>query len=243
MRRYIAEALGTFAIVFTGCGALLVGGERLGDAGVALAFGMAFTVMLFAVGPVSGGHCNPALSVAMVLTGRFGARELLPYIAAQIAGGAAGAAAIVAMANGRPGGTPRAAELIAVGYDRLSPGFYGWTAALVAEFVLSALFVFVVLAVTAPRSTRTSATGPFAAGVAYALVHLVGLPVTKLAANPARAIGPALLAGGAALDQVWLFVAAPIAGAAFAALAHRYLQADAVYTAENAPASRRSPAA
>lgn len=256
MRRYVAEAIGTFGIVLSGCGAALVGGSRLGDAGVALAFGMALAAMLFAAGPISGGHFNPAVSIAMALTGRLRRREVVPYLAAQLAGGVAGAGAVVAMANGRPGGTPRAAEAISNGFGRFSPGFYGITSAIVAEVTLTALFVFVVLSVAAPPrpaferpllhgppSSRlpapspSSALLPLAAGTAYALIHLVGLPVTRLAANPARALGPALLAGGGALEQVWLFIVAPIGGGLLAALAHRYLRGPA-----SAPAADTAPA-
>jgi len=174
------------------------------------------------------------VTIAMAVAGRLRGRDVLPYIAAQIGGGVAGAAAVVTMANGRPGGTPRAAESIANGYGRLSPGFYGLSSALLAEIALTALFVLVLLSVSAPPPegaprarppALTSAALPLAAGTTYTLIHIVGLPVTRLAANPARALGPALLAGGLALEQVWLFVAAPIVGGLLAAAAHRYLRA------------------
>jgi aquaporin Z len=249
MKRYAAEAIGSFGIVLAGCGAALVGGARLGDAGVALAFGLALAAMLFATAPISGGHLNPAVTIAMALTGQLRGRDVAPYIAAQLAGGVAGAGAVVVIASGRPGGHPRAAEAITNGFGRLSPGFYGLTSALVAEVALTALFVFVVLSVAAPAQGRllagplssranapSSATLPLAAGTAYTLIHLVGLPVTRLAANPARALGPALLAGGAALEQVWLFVAAPLAGGLLAALAHRALRGPAPAPATDAPA-------
>src|SRR5512133_457854 len=159
MRRYSAEAIGTFAIVFTGCGASLIGGARLGDAGVALAFGLSLAAMLFAAGPISGGHFNPAVTVAMALTRRLHRRDVLPYIAAQVGGGILGAGAAIVMAEGRPGGAPRAAESIANGYGRLSPGFYGLGSAVIAEVVLTALFVFVYLGVSSnapagPRGAR-----------------------------------------------------------------------------------------
>jgi aquaporin Z len=257
MRRYMAEAIGTFGIVLSGCGAALVGGARLGDAGVALAFGLSLAAMLFAAGPISGGHFNPAVTLAMALSGRLPGRDVVPYIAAQIGGGVAGAGAVITMANGRPGGAPRAAEAIANGFGRHSPGFYGVASALLAEITLTALFVFVFLSVSVSMSPRpvhlgplprlrppvspppsSSAALPLAAGAAYALIHLVGLPVTRLAANPARALGPALLAGGAALEQVWLFIAAPIAGGLLAALAHRYLRGPhAAPAADTAPTS------
>lgn len=235
MRRYSAEAIGTFAIVFTGCGASLVGGARLGDAGLALAFGLALAAMLFAAGPISGGHFNPAVTVAMALTRRLRGRDVLPYVASQLGGGVLGAAAAITMAEGRPGGAPRAAESIANGYGRLSPGFYGLGSAAIAEVVLTALFVFVYLGVST-RAPAEAGAGrapaapspallPLAAGLAYTLVHLVGFQVTRVAVNPARALGPALIAGGVALDQVWLFVVAPIAGGFLAAGAHRLLHA------------------
>ncbi len=235
MRRYSAEAIGTFAIVFTGCGASLVGGAKLGDTGAAFAFGLSLAAMLFAAGPISGGHFNPAVTAAMAVTRRLPARDVLPYIAAQLGGGVLGAAAALAMAEGRPGGAPRAAESIANGYGRLSPGFYGLGSALIAEVVLTALFVFVYLGVApkAPAGVTTSrahatpsaALLPLAAGLTYTLIHLVGLQVTRLAANPARALGPALLAGGLALEQVWVFFLAPIAGGLLAAGAHQLLHA------------------
>jgi aquaporin Z len=235
MRRYSAEAIGTFGIVFTGCGASLVGGARLGDAGTALAFGLALAAMLFAAGPISGGHFNPAVTVAMAVTRRLAWRDVLPYIAAQLGGGVLGAAAAITMAEGRPGAAPRAAESIANGYGRLSPGFYGPGSAVIAEVVLTALFVFVYLGVAAKAPSEAPSSRapvppspallPLAAGLAYTLIHLVGFQVTRLAANPARALGPALIAGGVALDQVWLFVVAPIAGGLLAAGAHRLLQA------------------
>ena len=236
MRRYSAEAIGTFAIVFTGCGASLIGGARLGDAGVALAFGLSLAAMLFAAGPISGGHFNPAVTLAMAVTRRLRRRDVLPYIAAQLGGGILGASAAIAMAEGRPGGAPRAAEAIANGYGRLSPGVYGPSSAAIAEVVLTALFVFVYLGVSSNQTAEVASAGraqalpspallPLAAGLAYTLIHLVGFQVTRVAANPARALGPALIAGGAALDQLWLFVVAPIAGGLLAAGAHRLLHA------------------
>lgn len=231
MRRYPAEAIGTFAIVFTGCGASLIAGPRLGDAGVALAFGLALAAMLFAAGPISGGHFNPAVTAAMAITRRMAWRDVPGYIAAQLGGGVLGAAAAITMAEGRPGGAPRAAESIANGYGRLSPGYYGLGSALIAEVVLTALFVFVYLGV-APTTPTTRAPAqpspallPLAAGLSYTLIHLVGFQVTRLAANPARALGPALLAGGLPLAQVWLFVVAPLVGGVLAAGAHRLLHA------------------
>jgi aquaporin Z len=246
MRRYSAEAIGTFAVVFSGCGASLVAGEKLGDAGVALAFGLSLAVMLFSAGPISGGHFNPAVTFAMALTRRLPARDVLPYVAAQLGGGVLGAGTALAMAEGRPGGAPRAAESIANGYARLSPGFYGAGSAAIAEVVLTALFVFVYLGVSAPprpngppssgtartRPVGTPALLPGAAGLSYTLIHLVGREITRLGANPARSLGPALFAGGTAREQLWLFFVAPLVGGAIAAGAHWQL---------HAPSSETSP--
>jgi aquaporin Z len=250
MRRYAAEAIGTFAVVFMGCGAALVGAGRIGDAGVALAFGLALAAMMLALGSISGATCNPAVTVAMAIAGRLPARDVAPYIAAQLGGGTAGAALVLAMAGGRPGGAPLAAQALANGYGRLSPGFYDLSAALIAEVVLTGLFTLVVLGASKPHETAgaqpppsysgravaglgslagagplgsTGLVAALAAGGSYALIHLVGLPVTKMAANPARALGPALFAGGEALAQVWVFLAAPVAGAALAAFVYRAL--------------------
>lgn len=237
MRRFAAEAVGTFAVVFTGLGAVAIGGARLGDAGAALAFGLALAAMTLVLAPISGAALNPAVTLAMAVVGRLSPRDVAPYMAAQVAGGSAGAALVLTMANGRPGGAPFAASSIANGYDRLSPGFYGVESALIAEVTLTALFVFVFLGASSrwaapslgsPSSARSvvGVDAPrlaLAAGLAYALIHLVGSPVTRLSANPARSIGPALFAGGAALSQLWLFVAAPLAGALIAAATYRYL--------------------
>ncbi len=249
MRKYTAEALGTFAVVFTGLGAMAVGGERLGLVGVAIAFGVALGAMTLALAPLSGAHLNPAVSVAMAIGGRLAPRELLPYVAAQLAGGTAGAGLAVTMAQGRPGGGALVARAVASGWGRGSPGYYGLGSAAVAEIGLTAMFAFVVLAVAsrggaaASRRIEASPTAlAAAAGLAYGLVHLVGLPVSNVAANPARAIGPALLAGGESLSQLWLFVAAPVAGGVLAALAHRAVYGvPSVAPAPSAPAPAPAP--
>jgi aquaporin Z len=237
MRRYAVEGLGTFAVMFTGSGAILVGGERLGDAGVALAFGLALAVMMFATQPLSAAHVwmapraaptpqafgfNPAIVFAAFVAGRISGREAVGYASGQLAGGVAGSALALGIANGRPGGAPLAARALANGYEQLSPGFYGLGSAFLAEATLTGLFVFVVLG--ASRSPLL----PAIAGLAYGLVHLVGRPVTGLAANPARALGPALFAGAPALEQLWLFFAAPLAGALAATLAFRALSPEPV---------------
>lgn len=237
MRRYIAEGIGSFAIVFVGCGATLLSGEKLGVLGIALSYGLSLAIMHLALSPLSGGHCNPALSLSAWVTGRLSGRDVLPYSAAQLGGGALGSALALYIAGNRPGGTPQAAMILANGYDRLSPGYYGIGAAFLTEMVLTAILVFVFLGATRPKefeglkgegrviAPKSAAGGisALASGGAYALIHLVGYSVTKMGANPARSFGPALLAGGMALEQAWLFLAAPMLGALFAGLAHRAL--------------------
>lgn len=235
MRRYVAEAVGTFAVVFAGCGAAAIGGARLGDAGVALGFGLALAAMTLVLAPISGAHLNPAVTVAMAAVGRLRLREVGPYIGAQLAGGVLGSGLVMVIAGGRAGGAPLAAESLANGYGHLSPGAYGLPSALVAEVALTAIVALVLLSVSdahpkgglsleaAQAHRSTHAVTAAAVGVAYTLVHLVGIPVTKLAVNPARALGPALFAQGDALSQLWLFLLAPIAGALLAAGLHRAL--------------------
>ncbi len=237
MRRYVAEAVGTFGILFAGCGATVVAGARIGDTGVALAFGLALAAMTLVLSPVSGAHLNPAVSVAMAAVGRFRWRDVPGYIGAQLAGGVLGVGLVLVLASGRAGGSPLAAESLSTGYGRLSPGAYSLSAALVAEIALTALLVLVLLSVSdahpkggltaeAAQAHRSNhAISAAAVGVAYTLIHLIGLPVTKLAANPARALGPALFAGGDALSQLWLFLLAPVVGACVAAGLYRALWA------------------
>jgi aquaporin Z len=220
-RNYGAEGIGTFAVVFAGCGAAAVGAAALGPMGVALAFGLAFTAIALAVGPVSGAHLNPAVTLAAALAGRMRARDALGYVAAQSAGATLGAALAITVARGRPGGAPSVAAALAGGYGAASPGFYGAGSALLVEVGLTAILAFVLLGVLARRPHASGALYAAAGGVGYTLVHLVGMPVTGLPANPARALGAALLAGGIAQSQLWVFVLGPMLGGALAAVAYR----------------------
>ncbi|MDI1452046.1 aquaporin [Polyangium sp. 6x1] len=224
MRRAWAEGIGTFIVVFAGCGAAAVGGAALGTIGIALAFGLAFAGAALALGPVSGAHLNPAVTVAAALAGRLRAREVVPYVAAQIAGATAGVGLAVTIARGRPGGAPGVLDALSGGFGRHSPGFYGADAAIAAEIGLSALLAFVLLGATHhARPGLQHELSAAAGGVAVTLVHLVGMPVTGLPAHPARALGAAFCAGGVALDQLWVFVLGPIVGGAIAAMALRVL--------------------
>jgi aquaporin Z len=224
-QRIAAEFLGTFCLVFAGCGAAVLaagfvgaGSVHLGIGflGVALSFGLIVTVMAYAVGGVSGGHFNPAVTVGLAVAGRFAWRDVPAYVATQIVAAVAAAGALFLVAAGRSGFDAVASGFASNGYADRSPGQYSWAAALVVEAVLTAVFVLVILAVTDSRP----GIAPIAIGLCLAVIHLVSIPVTNTSVNPARSIGPALFAGGAAIGQLWLFVLAPLLGAAVAGLAY-----------------------
>ncbi|CAB3629480.1 MULTISPECIES: aquaporin Z [Achromobacter] len=222
-KRCGAEFFGTFWLVLGGCGAavLAAGFPQLGIgfAGVALAFGLTVLTMAFAVGHISGGHFNPAVTVGLVAGGRFPAREILPYVLAQVLGAIAAAAVLAVIADGKLGFDLKGSHFAANGYGAYSPGKYSMAAALVTEVVMTAGFLFVILGATAKRAPAGFAAIPI--GLALTLIHLVSIPVTNTSVNPARSTGPALFVGGWALEQLWLFWAAPIAGAIIGALAYR----------------------
>jgi aquaporin Z len=222
-----AEAIGTFVLVLGGCGAAVLAASTtatdgatvgIGYLGIALAFGLTVLVMAAALGGVSGGHFNPAVSLGLAVAGRLPWRDLPGYAVAQVVGAVAGAAVLFTVASGRPGFDAGASGFATNGYGERSPAGYSLLAALVVEVVLTAVFVLVVLGATAPRAPQ--ALAPVAIGLALTLVHLVSIPVTGTSVNPARSIGPALFAGGPALAQLWLFVLAPLAGAAIAGALH-----------------------
>jgi len=218
VRKFYAEGIGTFIVVFAGCGAAAVGEKTLGTIGIALAFGLAYMAAAFALGPISGAHLNPAVSLAAAIAGRIRAKDVPGYVAAQLAGATTGVGLAITIARGRPGGAPGVLEALAGGFGRHSPGFYGAGPALAAEIGLGAILAFVLLGAE-PRSGGSSRLGAVAGGVAVGLVHLVGMPVTGLPANPARALGAALLAQGITPSELWVFVLGPMVGGALAAAA------------------------
>jgi aquaporin Z len=216
-KRATAEFLGTFWLVFGGCGTAVLAAAfpnvGVGLLGVALAFGLTVMTMAYAIGHISGCHLNPAVSVGLVVARRFPASDLLPYIGAQVAGGIMGAAVLYAIASGKAG-FDLSAGFAANGYDMHSPGGYALGACLVAEIVLTFMFLVIILGATDKRAPQGFA--PIAIGLGLTLVNLIGIPVTNMSVNPARSTGPALLVGGWALEQLWLFWVAPIVGAALA---------------------------
>jgi aquaporin Z len=223
-RKIAAELVGTFWLVFGGCGSAVLAAAfpdvGIGFLGVALAFGLTVLTMAYAVGHISGCHLNPAVSVGLLTGGRFPVSELLPYVAAQVGGAVLASALLFIIASGAPGFS-LAGGFAANGYAAHSPGSYSMLAALVAEVVLTFMFLLIILGSTDKRAPAGFA--PIAIGLGLTLIHLIGIPVTNLSVNPARSTGPALFVGGWALAQLWLFWVAPIAGAAAAGLFYRWL--------------------
>jgi aquaporin Z len=218
-----AEFIGTFWLVLGGCGSAVLAAAfpqlGIGLLGVSLAFGLSVLTMAYAVGPVSGGHFNPAVSVGLCVGGRFPAARLLPYIVAQVAGALVAGAVLALIANGKPGFDLAASGFASNGYGDHSPGGYSMVSALVTEIVLTALFVVIILGATATRAVASLA--PVAIGLALTLIHLISIPVTNTSVNPARSTGVAVFVGGWALQQLWLFWVAPIAGGVLGAAWYR----------------------
>ena len=223
-KRLAAELMGTFWLVFGGCGSAVLAAAfpsvGIGLLGVSLAFGLTVLTMAYAIGHLSGCHLNPAVSLGLWAGKRFPAKDLLPYIVAQVIGAVIGAGVLYLIASGKPG-FDLGGGFAANGYGEHSPGGYGLAAALLTEIVMTAGFLLVILGVTDRRAPK--GFGPLAIGLALTLIHLVSIPVTNTSVNPARSTGPALFVGGWALAQLWLFWLAPLLGAALAGLGYRYL--------------------
>jgi aquaporin Z len=226
--RASAEFLGTFWLVFGGCGSAVISAAfpevGIGLLGVSLAFGLTVLTMAYAIGHVSGCHLNPAVSLGLFTGGRFPGSDLLPYIGAQVAGAIAAAAVLALIASGKPGFDLVASGFAANGYGEHSPGGYSLTAAFVAEIVLTFMFLMVILGSTHGRAP-TGFAG-IAIGLCLTLIHHISIPVTNTSVNPARSTGPAIFVGGWAISQLWLFWVAPLLGAAAAGIAYRGLFED-----------------
>ena len=219
MKKLLAEFVGTYWLVLGGCGAavLAAGAPEVGIGwlGVSLAFGLTVLTMAYAVGGISGGHFNPAVSLGLMLAGRFGARDLIPYWVAQVAG-AVGAAALLYLIVSDQAGFEGVGGFASNGYGAASPGGFGLTAAFVTEVVMTALFLVIILGATSKGVPAGFA--PIAIGLGLTLIHLISIPVTNTSVNPARSTGVALFAEAPALSQLWLFWAAPLIGGAVGAL-------------------------
>jgi aquaporin Z len=219
MNKYFAELVGTFVLVFGGVGSAVLAGSHIGFLGVSLAFGLSLLAMVYTIGPISGCHVNPAVTLGVLLAKKIKAKDAAMYMVAQVIGAIIAAGLILAVAKGLPGGyDPTVSGLGADGYGLHSPDHYSLAAGFIAETVMTAFFVLTILG-----STDVAAPVGFAGiaiGLALTLAHLVCIPITNTSVNPARSIGPALFVGGWALQQLWLFIVAPFLGAVIAAAVH-----------------------
>jgi aquaporin Z len=223
MKRISAEFLGTFWLVFGGCGAAVMAATfpqtGIGFVGVALAFGLTVMTMCFAVGHISGGHFNPAVTIGLAVAKRFPWSNVLAYIVVQVLGAMVAGGVLFAIASGKPGF--EIGGFAANGFGEHSPGGYSMESAILAEGVLTFMFLMIILGATDKRAPAGFA--PIAIGLGLTLIHLIGIPFTNLSVNPARSTGPAVIVGGWALQQLWLFWVVPIAGGAIAGLAYPWL--------------------
>ncbi len=234
-KRLAAEFLGTFWLVLGGCGSAVLAASFGGDGnplgigflGVALAFGLTVLTGAYAFGHISGAHFNPAVSVGLWVGGRFPARDLLPYIVAQVLGGLLAGFILLQIASGAPGfqiDSSQAGAFASNGYGALSPGGYSVAAAFLCEVVLTALFLVVIMGATHGRAPAGFA--PIAIGLALTLIHLISIPVTNTSVNPARSTAVAVFAGSGALGQLWLFWLAPLLGGLIGGIAYKWIGAD-----------------
>jgi aquaporin Z len=242
MKKYAAELVGTFVLVFGGVGSAVLAGSHIGFVGVSFAFGISLLAMAYAIGPISGCHINPAVTLGILVAKKIGAKEAVLYMIAQVVGAIIASALILFIAQGTPTGYVAATGgLGANGYGLHSPDQYSLAAAFVAEVVLTGFLVLTVLGSTDIKAPVGFAGIPI--GFVLVLIHLVGIPITNTSVNPARSIGPALFVGGWALQQLWLFIVAPFIGAILAAIVYGIIRADAplisVRQAERALASEQ----
>ena len=243
MKKYAAELVGTFVLVFGGCGSAVLAADHIGYLGVSLAFGLSLLAMAYAIGPISGCHINPAVTVGLLLAGKMPSRDAGGYIAGQALGAILASALLLVIAKGGPNGYDAAAAGFAAnGYGEHSPGHYGLAAAFTAEVILTFFLVMTVLGSTDLKAPVGFAGIPI--GLVLVLIHLVGIPVTNTSVNPARSLGPALFVGGWALAQLWLFIVAPLIGAAIASAVYNALRSPepliSLKTAEQALESQQA---
>jgi len=226
-QKYLAELLGTFVLVFIGCGSAVVAGKSIGFLGIALAFGIAVLAMVYAIGPISGCHINPAITIAMLVNGKISGKDAGVYIICQCIGAILASALLVAVASGLPAYNIATDGLAQNGYGVASPGGFSLVSGLIAEVILTFIFLMVIFGATSKAAPPGFAG--IAIGLTLTMLLLVGIPITSGSFNPARSLGPALIVGGTALSQLWLFIIAPIIGAVLAAVVWKNLfEADAV---------------
>ena len=222
MKRYISELIGTMVLVLFGCGSAAIAGTVLGNLGIAMAFGLSIVAMAYVIGDISGCHINPAVSIGMWIDGRMELKDLIMYIIFQCIGAIIGTAILAMLINSAPSlGGYMATGLGQNGFGAASSVGINLYGALITEIILTFVFVFTVLGVT--RSEKTGVIAGIVIGLTLAFVHIMGIPLTGTSVNPARRLAPALFMGGVALQQVWVFIVAPIIGAVIAGLAHKGL--------------------
>lgn len=224
--KFSAEFFGTLVLVLMGCGSAVIAGANgttgVGLLGIAFAFGLSVLAMAYAIGHISGCHINPAISIGMVVAGRMKASEAVVYIIAQILGALAGAGILLLIASGKESYSLAADGLGQNGFGAASPAHYNLQAGFIAETVFTFIFLFVIFGSTSTKNIHGGFAG-ISIGLSLVLIHIVGIPVTGVSVNPARSIGPALLVGGTAISQLWLFIVAPIIGCVLSAVVWRYL--------------------
>ena len=228
----LAEAIGTFTLVFIGCGAAVIAGEHIGFTGISLAFGLGLIAMAYGIGPISGCHINPAVSLGMLVAGRMNAAEFITYVISQVIGAIIAAGALYYIVSGHAGED----GVTNLGQNGWGEGYidgYGLEAAIAFELIATFLFVLMILGSTTSRSPASVAG--LAIGLALVAIHLIGIPITGTSVNPARSFGPALLVGGQAMQQLWVFIVVPLIGGVIAGIVHRVLEAgqDDIYAATN----------
>jgi len=220
VKKYWAELIGTFALVLIGCGSAVIAGKYIGFLGISFAFGLTVLAMCYAIGGISGCHINPAISIAMLVAGRLGWKDTVFYVIFQCIGAILAAALIWLIASGMPDYSVAVNGLGQNGYGDFSPGKFSLLSGFVAEVALTALFLFVIFGSLSKKAPAGFAG--LAIGLSLVLIHLIGIPITGTSVNPARSLGPAVFAGGAALSQLWMFWVAPVIGAILAAVIWRF---------------------
>jgi len=221
-RKYVAEFFGTFVLVLMGCGSAVLAGVYIGFVGISFAFGLSLLAMAYAMGGISGCHINPAVSISMLAAGKMKAKDTVIYVVMQCIGATVAAIILYVIALGMPGYSVATTGLGQNGYEGASPGRFSIRSAFVAEVVLTFIFLLVIFGSTSERAPKGFAG--ISIGLSLVLIHLVGIPITGTSVNPARSLGPALVVGGTALNQLWLFWAAPILGGLLAAAVWRLLE-------------------
>jgi len=222
MKRYVAELLGTFVLVFMGCGSAVLAGSHIGFVGISFAFGLSVLAMVYVIGSISGCHINPAVSLSMFAAGKIKLKDTVSYVVMQCVGAVIAAAVLYGIALGGPGYSLAVNGLGQNGYDTASPGGFSMASGFIAEVILTFIFLLVIFGSTSEKAPKGFAG--IAIGLSLVLIHLVGIPITGTSVNPARSLGPAVIVGGTTLSQLWLFWVAPIIGGLLAAVVWRLLE-------------------